>query len=256
MKQYGLFSPLTSDKMRGGVSTDNRDKVLSMARKYFKYAPPKNMHPYLAWDQHYSALNESRRFFKEAARLRALALRKNFSLCKEASKESYNLFNDMFKNKPEFMAEKFPNIYKSYLDRDFNILEFNRTQKAIANVAYIMVDAAHEGKLQGKMVVIAREAKQYVDGETSLDDCDLTRVDGNYIPAPTPCEIPPELVVGIAQLNMDDPCSNGEYEFQKDVGQRISTNEYLMYYKVPVADMPHDITIYHASTEQENNPNG
>ena len=65
MKQYGLFSPLTADKMRGGVSTDNADKVLTLARKFFKYAPPDNMHPYLAWSQHSSELTANCRAWME-----------------------------------------------------------------------------------------------------------------------------------------------------------------------------------------------
>ena len=259
MKQYGLFSPLTSDKMRGGVSTDDQDKVVSLARKYFKYAPPDNMHPFIAWHNHHRDIQNHHASYRNKTVKVDNELRDNFSSSEKASNESYNFFNDLFLHKPEFMERSFPTIYNKFFARSQHLEHLNEEVQRIANIAYVMVDSANEGRLTGKALVITHPAQQ-VTLETIQDQgllnalapCERSRVwRPDTFPAPQPCEIPPELVVSIAQLNMDELNRHGEYDFVEGVGQRVSTNEYLVYYNVPMSGIPDDLAVHGPDVKED-----
>jgi hypothetical protein len=251
MKQWGLFSPLTSDKMRGGVSTDYEDKVVSLARKYFKYAPPDNMHPFIAWNNHNRDILNAHNLYKNKTVKIDDELRDNFRRSVDASKESYNFFNDLFLHKPEFMERSFPTIYNKFVARTKKLERLNEEIRRISNIAYVMVDSANEGRLTGKALVITHPAQQVtletihdLEQVNSIAARERSRVwRPNTFPAPRPCEIPPELVVSIAQLNMDELNRHGEYDFVEGVGQRVSTNEYLVYYNVPMSGIPDNLAV-------------
>lgn len=49
--------------------------------------------------------------------------------------------------------------------------------------------------------------------------------------------------MSIAQLNMDELNRHGEYDFVEGVGQRVSTNEYLVYYNVPMSGIPDNLAV-------------
>lgn len=244
MKRYVLFSPLTADKQRGGTSSDYMSKIVSEARRLFKFAPPDNMLPFLAVRERYSEFTKL--FRRDTEKVRRLHQDLKFNNSGSSEVHDFLTALHVEPSKRGFLEKHFESVTKKLDKRQARLQSAIQAAKRIGSVAFVVVTGTTpEGQLLGKTLYVYRPffynraQVTHPNGDDFLLNADFdayaSEIRADQAPPMTPsAPLPDDIVMGIATLSMME--KDETINIVPDVGLRMSDTQFILY-----CDPPDDV---------------
>lgn len=211
MASYRIFSPLNDNTRNGGNSTDDPQKAIQLCRKFFKYRPPSDIRPMMAYHVHFSEFTSSLRKLESAYKRLKVNLRGSNLGSTENGVALYNLLSCLRdKDSPE-LKQFLPQFAK---DQDELVALGGRITDVLSNLR----TTAH--------VELCKDANK-VTRRVIPADADSFVFHHDSCLEPTQYgDLTPEQLVKVSQLIMEEP-----HQFVEDVGVRINNNEFIIFDK-------------------------
>lgn len=209
--RYKVFSPLNQNTRSSGNSTDNLEKALQLARKFFKYIPPLNINAYVVIGDTYSSLVED--YIHKHTKYSRLEykLRKNNFTGEDESLEVYNFLFKTMQEDPEFITQC-PKFFANHRLLENLEAEAKYIPVICSSVSYVRL--TKNNKVTYNVSATDFREWRYVPAYKQIRDVVVTDID----------KLDERLMVKVSQLMLEEP-----KEFVDEVGMRVSNNEFLVF---------------------------